>query len=91
MNFGTRVEFKQHISFDALADRPKDVNQFHGYLNCPESIARYNILEVRGSLWMVASSNAEAGHASNDYVAPTQLIGIVAIDNQVLKLLERDN
>ncbi len=46
-------------------------------------------MEVRGSLGTVASSNAEAGHASNEAAVPTQLLGIVAIETQILKLLER--
>lgn len=54
----------------------------------PESIARYKILEVQGSLGMVASSNAEAGHASNEHAVPTKLVGILDIEQQVLKLLE---
>ncbi len=40
---------------------------------------------------MVASSNAEAGHASNEYAVPTQLLGILTIEKQILKLLEQDN
>ncbi len=40
---------------------------------------------------MVASSNAEAGHASNEHAVPTHLIGIVDIENQVLKLIKRED
>lgn len=40
---------------------------------------------------MVASSNAEAGYASNEHVVPTQLMGILANKKQVLKLLERQD
>ncbi len=47
------------------------------------------MLEVRGSLGIVASSNAEAGHASNEHAVPTQLIGMIAIENQILQLLEQ--
>ncbi len=56
----TRVEFKERSSnlSNALANRPKDVDYFCEYLD-PKSIAQYKILEVRGSLGMLASSNAE--------------------------------
>ncbi len=62
LNWMTKVEFEQHRSYlyEALSDRPKGINYLHGYLNCPKSIYRYKILEVRGSLVMVTSSNAEA-------------------------------
>ncbi len=54
-------------------------------------MARYKTLEVRQSLGMVASSNAEAGHASNEHAVSTQLMSVAAIEEQVLKLLERDD
>ncbi len=48
-------------------------------------------MEVRGSLGMVASSNADAGHASNEHAVPTKLMGILNIEQWVLKLLERED
>ncbi len=78
LNCRTQLEFKQHKSdlYIALADRPKDIDYFREYFDNPESIARYKILGVRGSLGMVTSSNAEAGHASHEHSVPTQMIGI---------------
>ncbi len=46
----------------ALSDCPKDVEYFFKYLNHLYSIAMYKILGIQGSLGMVTSSNAEAGH-----------------------------
>ncbi len=79
----------QHKSdlYTALADRLNNIVYFHEYLDQPESIARYKIMSVRGSLGIVASSNAEAGHANNEHAVPIQLIGILAIDKQILRLL----
>ncbi len=90
LNCQTQVEYEKHRSdlYHELADRPKVVEYFRKYLDNPESIACYKILGVRGSLGTVASSNAEAGHASNKHAIPTQLIGILAIEKQILKFLE---
>ncbi len=60
-------------------------------LDSPKSLTGYMILEVRESLEMVASLNAESGHASNKHAMTTQLIGNIDIEKQVLKLLEQDN
>ncbi len=93
MNYRTKLEFKQHWAdlYQELADHPKDVEYFHKYLDHHESIARYKILGVRGSNGIVASSNAEVGHGSNEHAMPMQLISILAIEKQVLKLLEQEN
>ena len=89
----TKDHYNQHKAnlYKALANRPRDVEYFRGYLDHPESIARYKIMEVRGGLGMVSSSNAEAGHASNEHAVPTQLMGVVDIEKQILKLLERED
>ncbi len=81
MNCKTQLEFNHHKSdlYTALADRLNDIVYFHEYLDQPESIARYKIMSVRGSLGMIASSNTEAGHASNEHAMSTQLIGILAL------------
>ncbi len=75
LNCRTKVEFEQYRSdiCKALADRPKDFNYYCGYLDCPKSIARYKILEVRGSLEMVGCANAEKGHSSSKHAVLTQL------------------
>ncbi len=90
MDCRTRQEYETHKDnlYRSLAEWPKDVEYFITYLDSPESIGRYKILEVSGSLGMVASSNAEAGHASNEHAVSTQLMGVVAIEKQVLKLLD---
>ncbi len=75
----------------ALSDCPKNVEYFCKYLDHPDSIARYKILGIQGGLGMVASSNTEAGHASNEHAVPTQLIGILAKEKQVLKFLQRED
>ncbi len=91
LNCQTQVDFNKHQSdlYKALSDRPKDVQYFEQYLDYPESIARYKIVEVTGIFGTVLSSNADAGHASNEDAVPTQLLWIVAIETQILKLLER--
>ncbi len=93
LNCQTQADYKRHRSelYEELASYPKDIEYFQRYLDNPESIARYKILGVRGSLGMVASSNAEAGHASNEHAVPTKLVGILTIEKQILKLLERED
>ncbi len=40
---------------------------------------------------MVASSNAKAGHVSNEAAVSTQLLGMVTIETQILKLLDHED
>lgn len=93
LNCHTQVDYVKHrldLSQE-LVDRPKDVECLRKYLDKPESIACYKILGVRGTLGTVASSNTEAGHASNEHTVPTKLLGILAIEKQILKLLEQED
>ncbi len=73
LNCKTQADYEKHRSdlYQELAACPKDIEYFQKYLDHLESIAQYKILGVGGSLGMVASSNAEAGHASNEYAVPT--------------------
>lgn len=55
----------------SVANCPSNIDYFNAYFDNPKSIARYKVMEVRGSLGKVASANAEADHASNKAAVPS--------------------
>jgi len=89
----TKEDFEYHCqkTYDALAQFPEHIDYFKRYFKNTKSIAKYEIMKIRGSLCTVASSNAEATHSSNESHHPTKLMGIMSPEEHLLQLIKRND
>jgi len=67
------------------------LNILHEWFNNPKSIAKYEIIKVRGPLCTIVSSNSESLHSSNESFMPATPWGIMTPDNHMHELTKRNN
>jgi len=93
LNCTTKEEYNYYVqkTYDALAAYPQHIAYFRSFFDNPRSIAKYAIMQVRGSLCTISSANAEQVHSSNEVHVPTKMIGIVTPEKHVQKLVARND
>jgi len=88
-----KESFDFHVSetYKALSGYHQHIEYFRGWFNNTRSIAKYEVMKVRGTLCKVGTSNSEATHQSNEAHMPMNLMGIMSPEEHLLKLTERSD
>jgi len=93
LNCKTKVDYDTHgkAVYKAFEQFPLQVKYFKKYFDNPDSIAKYSIMKIRGSMRCITSAAAEQCHSSNDVACPTKIMGIVSPEQQLLEMLRRSD